>query len=163
LHGRRKFTVCATELFKQHIAEFRIRFVNANGIHELLYMVIHWHPPGWMPANRLIAGMFPSVVLLAHRIEFNISPHRSVLLRRQGIACAEVLLNKEPITWSPPQRDHRYSRSQSGVGMRMAAAGRIGSLSISDVPGSAGFRAPRAYSDAQRRLSWLERRDQTLG
>ena len=41
LHRRGELAVGATELLQQHVAEARVRLVHADGVHELLYVVIH--------------------------------------------------------------------------------------------------------------------------
>jgi hypothetical protein len=41
LHGGGKFSVCAAELFKEHIAESRIGYTDADGVHQLFDMVVH--------------------------------------------------------------------------------------------------------------------------
>ena len=41
LHRSRQLTVRALKLFKEHVAEPWIGFVDANRVHELLYVVIH--------------------------------------------------------------------------------------------------------------------------
>ena len=44
LHRRGELAVGAAELLEQHVAESRIRFVNADGVHQLLHVVIHVTP-----------------------------------------------------------------------------------------------------------------------
>ena len=41
LHRRGEFAVGAAELFQQHIAEARIGFVDTDGVHEFLDVVVH--------------------------------------------------------------------------------------------------------------------------
>ena len=41
LHGGRQFAVGAAELLQQHVAETRVRLVDADGVHELLDVMIH--------------------------------------------------------------------------------------------------------------------------
>ena len=47
LHRGRKFAVGAAELFEQHVAELRIRLVDADRVHELLDVMIHERAPCW--------------------------------------------------------------------------------------------------------------------
>jgi hypothetical protein len=44
LHRGCEFTVRAPELFKEHISKTRVRFVDADGEHELLDVMIHGRP-----------------------------------------------------------------------------------------------------------------------
>ena len=41
LHGGGEFAVGAAELFEEHVAEARIGRIDVNGIHELLYVMVH--------------------------------------------------------------------------------------------------------------------------
>ena len=41
LHGGRELAVGAAELLKEHIAEARVGFIDANGEHQFLDMMIH--------------------------------------------------------------------------------------------------------------------------
>ncbi|MBB3660840.1 hypothetical protein FHX15_006112 [Rhizobium sp. BK650] len=41
LHRRRELPVGATELLKEHISESGIRLIYANGVHELLDVMVH--------------------------------------------------------------------------------------------------------------------------
>ena len=41
LHRGRKFAIGAAELFKEHIAKARVGFIDANGEHQFLDVVIH--------------------------------------------------------------------------------------------------------------------------
>ena len=54
LHGGRELAVGAAELLQKHVAEARIRLVDANRVHEFLDVVIHLNPPKNSPA---LAGM----------------------------------------------------------------------------------------------------------
>ena len=44
LHGGGELAVGAAELLEQHVAEPRIRRVDANRVHQLLDVVVHYHP-----------------------------------------------------------------------------------------------------------------------
>ena len=44
LHRGRELAVGAAELFKKHVAETRVRLVDADGEHQLLDVVIHGRP-----------------------------------------------------------------------------------------------------------------------
>jgi len=41
LHRRRQLAVRATKLLEQHVAELRIGLVDAHGVHQFFYMVVH--------------------------------------------------------------------------------------------------------------------------
>jgi hypothetical protein len=42
LHRGSEFAIGAAELLKEHVAETWIRFVDADGEHQFLNVVIHW-------------------------------------------------------------------------------------------------------------------------
>ena len=41
LHGCGKFSVSASELFQQHVAQTRIRLVHVNRVHEFFDVMVH--------------------------------------------------------------------------------------------------------------------------
>src|SRR4051794_20571079 len=44
LHCGGKLAVGSAELFEQHVAEFGIRRVDANRVHQFLHVMVHYHP-----------------------------------------------------------------------------------------------------------------------
>jgi hypothetical protein len=47
LHGGGELAIGAAELLQEHVAEFRVRLVDADRVHELFDVVIHGRGLGW--------------------------------------------------------------------------------------------------------------------
>ena len=96
LHRRCEFAVGTAELLKQHVAETRIRFVDANGVHELFDVMIHDDLGAEMRekmiTNRSALSMFLLQAMTAasvagHRADriFRLQPRSSPLRGAQSI------------------------------------------------------------------------------
>ena len=75
LHCGGEFAVGAAELFKEHIAKARIRFVDADGEHQFLDVVIHWlasSREGNIDLNDSRGGLFLPGAIPGHSISMTL-------------------------------------------------------------------------------------------
>lgn len=79
LHGGREFAVGAPELLKEHVAEFRIRLVDPNRIHEPFDVMIHERTlAGVMQNQRAVFGKVPSTWKLDELIVATRGAHNTI-------------------------------------------------------------------------------------